>query len=45
MADSRQNIGTSFTTQERMVLPFAGGSDVRLVHQLPKKPAAGLHSF
>jgi len=28
MADSRQNIGTSFATQKRIMLPFAAGSEV-----------------
>lgn len=33
-AEHRNKLGP---TQDRMRLPFAGGSDVRLVHQLPRR--------
>ena len=41
MAGSRQDVTAIFTTQGRRRLPFVGGIDIRLAHQLPGKPAAG----
>ena len=41
MADSRKDMAATFATWGRSKLPFIGGIEVRLTHQLPRKPAAG----
>ena len=41
MADGRQDTAAVFTTEGRRRLPFIGGIDVGLAHQLPGQPAAG----
>ena len=40
-ADGRQDMAAILTSWGRRKLPFIGGIDFRLAHQLPGKPAAG----
>ena len=40
-ADSRQDMAAVFTEGKKGMLPVRGGSDVRLAHWLPGKPAEG----
>ena len=41
MVGGRQDLAAIVATWGRKRLPFTGGIDVRLAHQLPGKPAAG----
>jgi len=43
MAGGRQDMASIFATQGRLLrkLPFIGGIDIRLAHQLPRKLVAG----
>ena len=40
-ADGGQDSAATLAIQGRRRLPFIGGIDIRLAHQLPGKPAAG----